>query len=130
MVDLIEDIKENEGFNGSPYFDTLGFPTIGYGTKLPLSQDEAKLILVSRLGAKLYELRRVQSLFATLPQDKQNIIAEMSYQMGVSGVMNFKNMWFALQKKDYVTASVEMLNSKWAKQTPKRAKELSALMAL
>lgn len=130
MVDLIEDIKENEGFNGSPYFDTLGFPTIGYGTKLPLSQDEAKLILVSRLGAKLYELRRVQSLFATLPQDKQNIIAEMSYQMGVSGVMNFKNMWFALQKKDYATASVEMLNSKWAKQTPKRAKELSALMAL
>jgi hypothetical protein len=37
-------------------------------------------------------------------------------------------MWRALKKNDYQIASEEMLDSKWAKQTPKRAEELSSVM--
>ncbi|MDD2358674.1 MAG: glycoside hydrolase family protein [Thiovulaceae bacterium] len=129
MNEVLESIKKNEGFKGVVYKDTLGFDTIGYGTKLPLTQEEAQLILVSRMGAKASELKSVQPVFETLPVNKQGIIIEMCYQMGVNGVMNFKNMWFALQKKDYATASKEMLNSKWAKQTPNRANQLALLMA-
>ena len=41
---LLEHIKLEEGFRGEPYTDTEGYPTIGYGTKLPLTQKEADLL--------------------------------------------------------------------------------------
>ena len=43
-------IKEAEGFRGEPYDDTTGNPTIGYGTKLPLTEAEGELLLRYRLG--------------------------------------------------------------------------------
>ena len=49
--------------------------------------------------------------------------------MGFSGVSKFKNMIKALQNRTYKLASIEMLDSRWAKQTPNRAKELSDHMA-
>ena len=53
----------------------------------------------------------------------------MIFQMGFTGVSKFKNMIKALQNHDYKQASIEMLDSRWAKQTPNRAKELSSHMA-
>ena len=49
--------------------------------------------------------------------------------MGYSGVGKFKNMIKALQNNDTKTASIEMLDSRWAKQTPNRAKALSDKMS-
>ena len=49
----------------------------------------------------------------------------MCYQMGVSGFSQFKKTIYLLETEQYEDASVEMLNSLWAKQTPNRAKELS-----
>ena len=57
-----------------------------------------------------------------------NILYNMVYQMGVKGVLNFKNMIKALEAKDYKRAGDEMLDSKWAKQTPARANRLSKAM--
>ena len=37
-------------------------------------------------------------------------------------------MLSALEKKDFQTAADEMMDSRWAKQTPNRAKELSETM--
>ena len=37
-------------------------------------------------------------------------------------------MWQALENFDYVQAAVEMLDSRWAKQTPNRAQELAKRM--
>jgi lysozyme len=126
---ILSSVKKNEGFSSVVYKDTLGFDTIGYGTKLPLTEKECAFILGSRLIEKEYELEEASSIYRSLPQSKQKIVLEMAYQLGVNGVMNFKKMWFALQKNDYATASKEMLNSKWAKQTPNRANQLALLMA-
>ena len=52
----------------------------------------------------------------------------MVFQLGIGGVSKFKNMWKALEKEDYYTASQEMLDSRWARQTPKRAEDLSNIM--
>jgi lysozyme len=38
-------------------------------------------------------------------------------------------MWKALKVPDYQTAAIEMLDSRWAKQTPNRAGEMSSEMA-
>mgnify|MGYP001449884353 CR=1 FL=1 len=56
------------------------------------------------------------------------IIVEMVFQLGMGGVSKFKKMWAALQNQDYEEASVQMLDSKWAKQTPNRAQDLAAIM--
>jgi lysozyme len=62
-----------------------------------------------------------------LHEDAKNTIIEMIFQLGGSGVKKFRNMWAALRETppNYLTASIEMLDSKWAKQTPGRAKEMS-----
>jgi lysozyme len=59
----------------------------------------------------------------------EEIIIEMIFQLGKTGVSKFKNMWKALSELNYVGASYEMLDSRWAKQTPNRAKAMSAEMA-
>ena len=53
----------------------------------------------------------------------------MVFQMGAGGVSKFKAMNRCISEEDYYEASKEMLNSKWANQTPNRAKRLSLRMA-
>ena len=53
----------------------------------------------------------------------------MVFQLGKTGVSKFKNMWKALSALEYSTAASEMLDSRWAKQTPNRAQAMSAQMA-
>jgi lysozyme len=50
----------------------------------------------------------------------------MAYQLGVNGLLGFKKTLRYMSQKDWEKASVEMLDSRWAKQTQKRAEELSA----
>ena len=52
----------------------------------------------------------------------EEILIEMVFQLGKTGVSKFRNMWKALAEKNYIGASYEMLDSRWAKQTPNRAK--------
>jgi lysozyme len=49
----------------------------------------------------------------------------MVFQMGVAGVSKFKRFLAAALAEDWQRAHDEMLDSKWAKQTPSRAKELA-----
>jgi len=128
MIDLEKQLKKYEGFVGMPYEDSLGIPTIGYGTKLPINEDEAELLLKYRLEQKRDELIIAMPFVYNLPEDKQKVLYEMSYQMGVSGVLLFKRMWRALKSGDFESAADEMLKSRWAVQTPKRAKKLSEIM--
>ena len=63
-----------------------------------------------------------------LKKEANEIILEMVFQLGKTGVSKFKKMWSALKNNDYKKASEEMLDSKWAKQTPERAESLADLM--
>ncbi len=128
MKILIEYIKKSEGFEGSEYKDHLGFSTLGYGTKLPLSKDEAELLLKYRLNKKIEHLLQEKPFIVNLDDNKQAVLYEMAYQLGVGGLLRFKRMWSAIKSTDFEKASIEMLDSLWAKQTPTRAKELAFKM--
>ena len=135
--DLKARIKEHEGFVPKIYKDSLGFATIGYG-HLVLPTDKFK----EGVTYKKKDLEEVfdkdfniaksnaNQLIKGLPLHHQAkcVIIEMVFQLGIGGVSKFKNMWRALKQNDYQIASEEMLDSKWAKQTPKRAEELSSVM--
>ena len=60
--------------------------------------------------------------------EAKEVIINMVYQIGEGGVSKFKNMWKALDSEDYGEASFQMLDSKWAKQTPARAGKLAGKM--
>jgi len=126
---LFDEIKEDEGFEGMPYEDSLGIPTIGIGTKLPLSEDEAELLARHRLSKKIDELLNAKPIINRLPLEKQSVLFNMAYQLGTNGLLKFRKMWLALENGfDYETAADEMLDSKWFSQTPNRAKKLSDIM--
>ena len=135
--DLKARIKEHEGFRDQVYKDSLGFATIGYG-HLVLDTDhfiEGPSYPKEHLE-KVFDgdfdtaCSNANQLIKDLPLHHQAkcVIIEMVFQLGIGGVSKFKNMWKALGEGDYQTASEEMLDSRWAKQTPKRATDLSNVM--
>ena len=60
-------------------------------------------------------------VYSRLSNCRQDALQSMIYQLGVKGVLNFKNMWKALKAEDYEKAAKEAMDSKWARQTPNRA---------
>lgn len=130
-MSLIESVKESEGFRDKVYKCTEGYDTIGYGfaiKDLVLDEDICDIILERKLINLIDKADKKFPFLRGLPLDKSEVIYEMCYQMGVSGVSKFKNMLKALENEDYDKASVEMLDSLWAKQTPNRALKLSNIM--
>lgn len=126
-MNLSERIKHHEGRRFWPYEDSEGILTVGYGRNLadvPFSQDEIDLMFEN-------DLRRARDgaetffVYSQLNQARKEVLIEMVFQMGVYGVSRFKRFLAAALKEDWSGAAKEMLDSKWALQTPSRAKELS-----
>jgi len=131
MKDLLEKIKEHEGFVEHVYDDSLGIPTIGYGfaiKDLVLDEDIAEEILIRKLEKlKRNAISRFKWL-EDMPQEVQEVVINMCYQLGVTGVSKFRKAISALQEGEWNEAADEMLDSLWAKQTPNRATELSNIV--
>lgn len=125
----LQRLAQDEGFRGDPYEDHLGKPTIGYGTLLPLTEAEAALLLNHRLQEKLDELTAAAPWVEGLPQPVQDVLANMAYQLGVGGLMKFRNFLNALQMGNYASAKPHGLDSLWARQTPNRANRLMDQLA-
>lgn len=126
--EVVAELIHDEGYRGNPYKDNLGFDTIGIGTKLPLTFEESELIARHRLKLMVKELQLKKPLVLELPLDAKLILLNMAYQLGVPKLMMFKNMWKALEEKDFKQASIEMKDSLWNKQTPSRSNKLASIM--
>ena len=135
--DLKARIKEHEGYRDQVYKDSLGFATIGYGhLVLPTDPYEEGATYNKEDLDKVFDgdfniaYSNANQLIKDLPLHHQAkcVIIEMVFQLGIGGVSKFKKMWKTLKQNNYQTASEEMLDSRWAKQTPKRAEELSSVM--
>ena len=137
MDDLKARIKKHEGFRDVMYKDSLGFATIGYGHLIlptdnyvdgkQYSKEVLDAVFDKDFQNALDNANKLMSGYDLVNQAKE-VICEMVFQLGIGGVSKFKNMWKALEKEDYYTASQEMLDSRWARQTPKRAEDLSNIM--
>ena len=135
--DLKARIKKHEGYRDTIYKDSLGFSTIGYG-HLVLQTDRYEKGVTYRKKdlEKVFNTdfntakSNANQLIEGLPihHKAKCVIIEMVFQLGMGGVSKFKKMWKALKQNNYQIASEEMLDSRWAKQTPKRAEELSNVM--
>ncbi len=126
-------ITIEEGFRQHVYRCTEGVPTIGYGRTIGKKGDsltnevttkEKELVFVREKVRELsYALMsRFPTAWSKCNQARQAILISLAYQLGLAGVSQFQKMWMALSNGDFSLAAKEMLNSKWAKQTPNRAK--------
>ncbi len=121
---------KHEGFSEKPYPDPIhgwDVPTFGHGLTY-ITKQESKIIVQNRINEITNQLAHKIAFFFLLPEDVQEVLVEMAYQMGVQGVLGFNNMLEALHEHDFELAADEMLNSRWAIQTPRRAKELSTIV--
>ena len=129
MEDLKSDLIADEGVRLKPYLCPAGKTTIGVGRNLDdvgITEAEAMTLLdddVARVTAQL-----AKALPWLQGNNVQRAVGNMTFQMGLGGVLKFKKMLAALQVKDYTTARREALNSAWARQTPQRAKRVTDLM--
>ena len=141
-------IKKHEGYKEQPYYlsyttaddkeITEDFQTGGYGHKFkegeqfPVRADGTtvnwELVFENDFKIAQDGARSLVSEKTINPQ-AFGLVTEMVYQMGTTGVSNFKNTLTAIQNGDYKLAAVEMLDSKWAKQTPNRAAEMALVMS-
>ena len=128
------EIKKEEGFRMETYKCTEGHLTGGYGHKMldgetPPTDMAGWTKLFERDFARAVSgAEELLMISPNVDDTARHIVVEMCYQMGAYGVSKFHGMLSALQESDYVTASKEMLDSRWAKQTPKRAMRMAERM--
>ena len=128
MDKLLESVKRHEGYRNKVYLDTLGKRTVGVGHLCV--EDFLMGILEKDLQSAIDQADDMCKNL-TISDDAKIIIIEMIFQLGGTGVSKFRKMWQALQQDppDYAEASVQMLDSRWAKQTPNRAQEMARHMS-
>ena len=135
MDKLLESVKKHEGYRNKVYLDTLNKRTVGVGHLCvedfwedgkEYDEDFLMGILEKDLQSAIDQADDMCSNL-TISDDAKIIIIEMIFQLGGTGVSKFRKMWQALQQDppDYAEASVQMLDSRWAKQTPNRANEMA-----
>ena len=139
-LELINELKREEGFRDRVYQCSEGVDTIGYGFNVkylskddlalnggfiePMSEDVATKILEAKVSKLIKSVDEVYSWIDNLPEVVKIGIYDMIYQLGIKGFGSFVNTQKYLKLLDYPKAIENIKNSKWAKQTPRRANNL------
>lgn len=116
------------------YKDHLGFSTIGIGRLIDkrkgggITPEESAYLLANDIARKTAELDKRLPWWMSLDDARRGVLLSMAFQMGVDGLLGFKNTLAMIQTGDYAGAAKGMLNSLWAKQTPERAKRMAEQM--
>ena len=131
---LKSELKKHEGVVLHAYEDHLGFLTIGVGRLIDerrgggLSEDEATYLLGNDIDRVISSLETKFPRLNQYPERIQEALCQMAFQLGITGLMQFKNMIAALEEGDYWGAADAALNSRWAQQTPNRANEIAGMI--
>ena len=114
--------QNNEGCSLKVYLDTRGAPTVGYGHKCTrgttIPQAAADIIFQADYDLAVSGYR---TLRLDLDDVRRSVIIDMIFQMGIVGVSKFDDMLTALRNKDFPRAANELMESDYARVTPKRA---------
>ena len=135
---LKKQVIANEGVRKTAYKDTLNNWTIGVGHLIRLPDEEYLLdkeltdlevdqIFVTDLNQAIDDARKFIDA-NSIPDEAFEVVVDMAFNLGLPKLSKFKNFQQALKDKDFVKASEEMLDSRWAKQLPNRSKRLAEIM--
>ena len=134
---LREQLKIDEGCVYEIYNDHLCYPTFGIGHLVRESDPECG----SPLGTDVSEGRVIEAFdadieivlsdcntlypdFEDLPEEAQQIIANMMFNLGRPRLSKFVGMKRGVDAKDWNSAADEMVDSRWYRQVGARADRL------
>jgi lysozyme len=128
---LKEQLIRHEDLRCKPYKDSVGKLTIGVGHNLDdkgISPRIAMLILDEDIQEATMLLEKNLPWTSSLDAARKNVLINMTFNMGIAGLLTFKNTLSLIQAKRYDEAAENMLKSKWATQVGIRAVELARIM--
>ena len=129
---MTRQLRLHEGERLKPYRCTAGKLTIGVGRNLEdrgITAAESAMLLANDIAREETELVRALPWVAQLDEVRQRVLLDMSFNLGLAGLLGFKNTLAAIQAGDYQRGATMMLDSKWARQVGGRAERLSRMMA-
>lgn len=140
---LIDRLRQHEGLRLQVYDDAtgkaiqpgshvVGNPTIGFGTLIcapgGITEAEAEMLLANRVKIATVAAKRLAPGLIDDEPERFDVLAEMCFQMGMTGVAKFTQTLLAIKQHRWSDAANEMLDSTWARQTPNRAHALAEVM--
>jgi lysozyme len=133
LMDRIkEQLVRHEGLRLKPYRCTVGKLTIGIGRNLDdcgITQSEAYVMLINDIMKCEKQLQvKIPDIYNGLDEVRKSVLLNMCFNLGISGLLGFKNTLAFIKAGDWERAANNMLVSRWAKQVGRRAIELSELM--
>ena len=131
MVRLRETITRHEGSRLQMYQDSLGIWTIGVGHNIQekgISPQVMELMLDEDLEEAISELKRSVSFFSKMPQQVQEALVNLSFNLGIPRLMQFKKTLALLREGDFESAADELLDSRYAEQVGRRALEIADMI--
>ena len=134
---LREQLKIDEGVKYEIYLDHLGYPTFGIGHLIveadeehgkpvgtPITEERVNAVFDSDVAIYISEAKKVFPNLETLPSEAQEVIVNMTFNMGAPRLSKFKKFIAGVNAGDWNTAAVEMMDSRWARQVGNRAVRL------
>ncbi len=135
---LLKSVKRHEGYRNKVYLDSLNKRTVGVGHLCVEDfwedgkeyEEKFLMDILQKDLQSAIDQSEDKCKDLKISDDAKFILIEMIFQLGGNGVSKFRKMWAALREDppNYHEASVQMLDSRWAKQTPARATEMSEHM--
>ena len=136
---VFETLKVDEGVVYEVYADHLGLHTFGVGHLItendeewgkpfghPISEERVWECFEADLDTSIDECHALYGRreFNDFPDEVQQILVNMMFNMGRTRLSKFKNMNKAIMKHDWAEAAVEGRDSRWHKQVTNRAERL------
>ena len=128
---LRETIIRHEGIRLDMYQDTLGIWTLGVGHNIEekgISQAVMELMLEEDLAEAVSELKRSVSFFSKMPEQVQEALVNLAFNMGIPRLMQFKKTLAYLRDGNFEAAADELLDSRYAEQVGRRADEVADMI--
>ena len=129
--DLIKQLRRDEGEVLNAYQDHLGYWTIGVGRLIDkrkgggITAEESAHLLNNDIDKRVAELLLRAPWMGELAPARFGALVNMAFQLGVNGLLGFKNTLAKIESGDHSGAADSMLESKWATQTPARAARIA-----
>lgn len=138
---LNKELRRDEGVKYSPYRDSVGILTVGVGHNIeakplpadwtfPLTDAQVDQLLSQDLEEVFVGLDKNVPWWRSLSYERQRVLVNMAFNLGIKGLMGFKNTLASIKSGLYQSAAEGMLASKWASQVSARAKRLAAMMVM
>ena len=134
---LREELAVDEGVKLVSYLDHLGLKTCGIGhlcreddeefelpVGTPITQERCNELFDQDIQTTINDCKKVYDDWFKLPEEVQLICANMMFNLGYPRYSKFKKKIQAVKDGDWNEASVQMADSRWFSQVPKRAKRL------